>query len=192
MALTAPVITSALIADGPPTHQGLSFPQVATGIGTAISLWVSQGNVALVGAAVGTLGAGAVAGTVILAPSVDIVLAAFTGVGLVGPTAPGLARVLATGLATAVTASGTYVGASPTVGVGTDVSAVAPGSATAATLLPLLNANLPGLSGPLVSTGIAAGVSALFLTIITKPGTGVVAGPPSPVPSSGVTTSVLV
>lgn len=193
MPLTPIAITTAILSAGSADLTGPNFPRVATGIGNALALWaVSPLNLALTGVTTGQAGAGVVTGTLTVLPAVPAMVAALSGAGLNGITAPFMAKAVSIGVANAFTASAAYTGTSVGVAIGTDVSYVT--VANAATLIPVLNVSLTAAltgSGPNVGTlsiGLGNGIVALLLT---GTGVGVVAGTPAPTPIPTVGTSPL-
>lgn len=179
---------------------GVNFDRLATAISQAVVAWAvgQPQNVKLQGQATGVAGAGAVNPvttkfTVI--PAVPIMSGALIGAGLVGPLAQSLSVVVTLGIAQAFTQNAQYAG--PVAGVSNGADATKVVSANAGTLYNLLNGtcilNLgPGMALPRMVTGLSNGISQLILT-----GTGVgacvgVPAPIPPVPSTGMSNSVVV
>jgi hypothetical protein len=201
VALTPTGIYSGLAsarASGTFAFGGVPFDQLAQGLASGICTWgISQPqNLALVGAATGTAGAGAilpVTTKLIVPPNMPAMLAGLSGAVLVGPLGLSLATVVTTGLATVFTAQAQYMGTAAGVGVGADISKIL--VANSASLAAILMGTLgPALGGggpalPMFASGLAAGISALLLG---GTGTGSVTGSPSTAPGAGVTNSVVV
>jgi hypothetical protein len=192
MAVTPSAVTAAIIAASP-ALKGPAWIQTATGIGIGMVAWtVNPINVVLVGSVSGTLGAGVVNGKFVLPPVPAPVVASVSAGGLVGLNAPQVGTAVGTGIGTAYSASGQYIGTSAGVGVGPDVSKVV--FANPATLTPLLIAGLAaqGIIGPAalqLAAALSPGIATMFLTGF---GTGVAAGPTGPLPGTGVSKSSII
>jgi hypothetical protein len=191
MAVTPSAVTAAIIAASP-ALKGPAWFQTATGIGIGVVAWtVNPINVILVGSVNGTLGGGVVNGKFILPPVPAPVVASVAAGGLIGLSAPQIGTAVGTGIGTAYSASGQYIGTS--VGaIGADISKVV--FANPATLTPLLIAGLAaqGIIGPAalqLAAALSPGIAAMFLTGF---GTGVAAGPTGPSPGTGVSKSSII
>lgn len=198
MALTPPSLYADLAtarASGGFPFMGVNFDRVAWAIAYSIPPWVQAGGVSLQGLAVGTAGVGAInslGSKLILPPNPLLVIQGLSSAGMVGPLSTSLGTVVGLALPKTVSALGQYTGGVAGVGVGVDVTKAVAASASALTVL--LITNLMGMVGPgpanaQMAAGLGQGISALFLTVR---GTGSVVGPPSPVPASGQSTSVVV
>lgn len=196
MALTPAVILGSLLAaraSGGVPMNGVNFDKMAMGIANSVSTWavMQPQNLALTGVAVGTGGVGNIMAPttkLIVPPNPGLMMGAFAGAGLVGPSGSSLATVIAIGISTAFTSAGQYQGLSPMVGVGSDTSKIT--VANAASLIGLLNVNLG--AGPLagvLSIGLGNGIAALLLQGF---GMGAITGVPAPYPASGATLSGVV
>lgn len=188
MAVTAPAVTTAILTAGP-LLKGPTWFRLASAIGIGVTAWSRvPTNLVMVGSTTGTVGSGAVNGKFTLPPVPLPVTAALSSVGLVGPFAPQVAVAVGTGIGTAYSATGQYVGQS--VGaVGSDVSKVT--FANQAALISTLNAAMTaqGVAGPAskeLSVGLGVGIASMFLTGV---GTGTSVGPAGPVPGTGVSKS---
>lgn len=181
MALSSATLTSALIAAGPPEVNGLNLSYVASVIGQAVYSWIIvPSNVYLSGTTVGASGLGTVVGSLAVPPNQALVSAGLSAAGVAGQASPNLAKMLAVGLSVGLS-SAQYTGPSVGVGSGVDTSTVA--IANSLTLSTLLSAQFTGSSGSQVSAGIALGISNLLLA---STGAGVVTGPSSGSPTTGV------
>lgn len=181
MALTSAAVTAAILAAAP-EMAGPTGSILAQAVGAAVVPWANLvANLALTGVTSGTLGAGTVLGTLLVPSNVAVVSGGLSAAGVLGPTAPILAKAIAIGISTSFSTA-QYTGPSIGVGMGIDNSLVA--LANASTLISLLSAGLLGASGPSVCTGIGNGIASLLLLAT---GVGVVTGAPSTV--SGVGTS---
>ena len=202
MALSPPVIQGALLsarASAPFPFAGTNFDKLALGIGLAVSQWGlgQPQNLALLGAATGISGAGAIipaTSKLVVPPTVGLIQGALAGAGMVGQLAQSLAVVVAMGISQAFSVSGQYVGVSSSVGTGSDVSKVT--VANAGTLIGILNANLSAVLGPGPALGnMAAGLgNGIPLLLLQGTGAAAVTGSPTipPLPAGGVTNSVVV
>jgi len=200
VALTPAIIQGSLLAaraSGGVPLNGMSFDKMAMGIANGVIAWavMQPQNLALTGVAVGTGGVGNVMAPttkLIVPPNPSLMMGAFTGAGLIGPSGSSLATVVSIGISTAFTSAGQYQGLSPTVGVGSDTSKIT--VANAASLIGLLNANLNAMMGAgsligVLSIGLGNGITSLLLQGF---GMGAVTGAPAPYPASGVTLSGVV
>ena len=198
MAITPPTIFNALMnarAAGGFSFNGFAFELMAQGIASGVGLWaVGQSqNLALTGTAVGTAGSGALtAGILEIPPDVPGVLGALRSAGIEGQLASSLATVLSTAISSVFSTSGNYVGSSPSVGVGADVSFFS--VSNPATLIPILLGSLGGTMGtgvamPRMAVGFGNGIAQMLLK---GTGTAIITGPPSLSPASGITNSVVV
>jgi len=191
MPVAPPAVTAAIIAAGP-LLKGPAWFQLAAAIGVGVVSWSAvPANVVMVGSTTGAAGGGQVTGKLILPPIPAPVIAALTGVGVVGLNAPQVGAAVGIGIGTAYSATGIYVGQS--VGaIGADVSKVV--FANPATLITSLNATMAaqGIIGPAskqLAAGLGAGIASMFLTGF---GTGVSAGPAGPAPGTGVSRSSII
>ena len=191
MAVAPPAVTAAIIAASP-ALKGPGWLQTCVGIGIGVVAWsVIPANVLMTGSVNGTLGGGAVTGKFVLPVVPAPVVASVSAGGLVGLNASQVGVAVGTGIATAYSATGQYVGVS--VGaVGPDVSKVV--FANPATLVPSLIAGLAsqGLIGPAalqLAAALSPGIATMFMTGF---GTGVAAGPTGPSPGTGVSTSGII
>ena len=191
MPVTPPAVTAAIIAAGP-LLKGPAWFQLATAIGVGVVSWSAvPANVVVVGSTTGAAGSGQVTGKLALPPVPLPVVAALTGVGVVGLNAPLVGAAVGLGIAAAYSATGIYVGQS--VGaIGADVSKVV--FANPAPLVATLNATMAaqGIVGPAskqLSAGLGAGIASMFLTGV---GIGVSVGPAGPAPGTGVSRSSII
>ena len=190
MPITAPAITSAIVAAGP----GLTGPtwlQLATAIGIAVAKWAtSPTDVVLAGVTIGAVGGGNVTGKLYLPPVPLPISASVAAAGLLGPLAPQVATAVGVGVGTALSASAGYTGVS--VGaIGADVSKIV--SANPATLIAGLTAafaalNIKGPTASSLAIGLGSGIAAMFLT---GTGVGVSVGGAGPSPGTGSSKSSL-
>jgi hypothetical protein len=184
--ILAPALTASIIGAGP----GLVGPtwfKVASAVGTGVATWIKLGPAATVtqGVTTGAAGAGQVTGKAFVSPVVPIFVAAFAGVGMVGPTSGRIASAIGIGLALNVVSTGLYRGASVGVGAGVDTSKVV--FVNAATLAPILAASFSsrGLVGPSAARMVIAITNGVAGTLYTGFGTGVVTGGAGPAPAAG-------
>jgi len=174
---------------------GLQFDRLAAGIAMSVAGWaISQPqNVALQGTASGTVGGGTIpSGKLVVPPNPSLVIGALASAGLGGPLGVSLGTIVGTAVPSAFTLSGSYLGVSPGVGVGADVSKVV--VSNPATLIALLQSNLAALSGPgiampLMAVGLGNGIAGC---VALGFGTGSVVGVPGPSAGVTLTTSVVV
>lgn len=185
MAVVSAAITSAILAasQGPfPGSQNL--PKIASAVGRSLPLWLPLStNVLAQGVTSGVAGVGTVNGKLFVSGGAGLVVAALAQAGLVGPTGIGIGTAVGTGVASVLNASAQYIGASPGVGVGSDVTKVS--FTNGATLIGLLFPNLQAVlvRGPLSSqlaTGLGNGIAQMMSTGY---GFGGVVGSPSPIPA---------
>ena len=191
MAVTPQAVTAAIIAASP-ALKGPAWFQTCVGIGIGVVAWSAVPiNVVMAGSVNGTLGGGAVTGKFVLPVVPAPVVASVAGAGMIGLNAPQVGTAVGTGIATAYSASGQYIGTS--VGaIGADVSKVV--FANPATLTPALVAGFAaqGLIGPAalqLAAALSPGIATMFLTGF---GTGVAAGPTGPSPGTGVSRSSII
>ena len=181
MALTSAAVTAAILAAAP-EMAGPTGSIIAQVVGAAVVPWANlTANLALTGVTSGTLGVGNVLGNLLVPSNVGVVSGGLSAAGVLGPTAPILAKAIAIGISTSFSTA-QYAGLSTGVGIGIDSSLITLANAPA--LVSLLSAGLLGVSGPSVCTGIGNGITSLLLLAT---GVGVVTGSPSTV--SGVGTS---
>ena len=193
MAITAGTqfIMDSINLAGKGTFTGsIVLPRIAAAVGISIPAWIPViANVRVQGTTVGVLGAGAVTGKLMFAgQGAGVMIAALNSAGLTGVNATHLGTAVGNGVWTALNALAQYVGVSPGVGLGTDVSTVL--NANEAALLPILQANLAGQAiVGINSAQLAQGLSRGIATIVkTGFGVGAVVGSPSPIPA--VSTSI--
>jgi hypothetical protein len=172
---------------------GLQISSMAQGIGNAIGLWaLTPGMIQVVGATIGTGGAGTVLGKLVVppAPAAGAIMA---GAGAVGPVAAMIGNCVSLGVSSSFSAMAQYTGPSVGVGVGTDVSKVV--YAEVGTLITNLM-NFP----PAFFAGMPTGAQKPFCTgiglivevqLAMSGGAGAVAGPPSPSAATGISNSVI-
>jgi len=174
MPLSGPQIAAEIQAAGG-SWSGLSFPSIAQAIGSAVQQWsMSPASLALSGTTSGSPGAGVVTGKLTLNSAPSRVYDGLLSAGVAGLIASDLAAFVSIGLAKTVTSAGYYTGSSVGVALGSDVSAVS--ISDPVTLTMLLNAYLkPGLTAPMLASGLGLGISSLFRTMT---GSGGVAGTP--------------
>lgn len=190
MPITAPIITSAILAAAPDLT-GSSWALLAAAVGQAVQAWaILPLNVTLTGVVTGTVGGGSVTGKIFIPPSPLPLPATTLAAGFAGLKAPRIAAGIGIGVSTALNASGAYLGV--TVGAcGADVSKIVfvnPASLTGI-LIGCCNANgLNGPQTPLLASGIANGIATMFLT---GTGIGTAIGFPGPVPGAGLSRSKL-
>jgi len=177
---------------------GPNFDRLAQGVAVGVAQWaVTPPNVAIVGAATGIIGAGAVipAASKVIVPPTDLPMrTSFASAGLVGPLGLPLATVMTLGISQGFSATAQYAGVSAGVGVGQDIAKVV--STNAASLAGILKSSLGaflGAGGGLLHlvTGLSVGIAGL---VLLGTGTGTIAGAPifPFTPSAGATISVMV
>ena len=191
MRITPPALTAAITAAGPEL-KGVDFTALATVVGTAVvTWWQSTSHRSVQGVTSGLIGSGTVSGKIFVSPDPSPMVGAFSAAGLVGPTAPSVARAIGTGLAVTINTSGQYVGVAAGVGVGSDTTvALVPNQPALVGIL--MTSALPRFSGFDVlklATAIASGTAAIMLT---GKGTGVVVGGGGPLPAGGTSISWVV
>jgi hypothetical protein len=192
MPITPILITSLNATLTANTIVGLNARVLAPALGTAIGSWaVTPGAVKMQGVTTGTAGAGAVTGKITVLPNPIAYQTAFTSCGLVGISKTPLTLAISTAVSTAFN-TGIYVGNSKGVGVGTDISKVV--FVNTSSLVSILNSTftasvITGINSRVLAQAVSIGVSTQLLTGF---GTGVVAGPPSPAPSVGSSSSNVV
>lgn len=189
MPLTAPVITSAILAAGPGLT-GVVWPRLVSVIASAIVVWAPiPANLTLTGVTTGTVGSGMVNGKVFVAPTALPVSGAFLAADIAGVNATRIAQALGIGVANAFTLSAQYQGTSVGVGVGSDVSKVTLTNGPFLTAAIVAAATAQGIVGPFIgrlSVGIGNGIAALLLS---GTGVGVVTGPTGPSAAAGTSLS---
>lgn len=197
MALTAAGINSRLIQfrnSGLFGFNGLGFPEMATGMAQAISVWAvgNPANLALSGVAVGTAGAGTIlpTSTKIVVPPNPVALQEGLAVGgITGPLSSSLAVAVTSGVSSAFSADAQYTGGVVGVGSGVDTASVTLANTPA--LVALLRQFLPG-NGPLqgdLALGLGTGITNLLLL---GTGAGTVIGTATPASAVGTSYSVVV
>lgn len=200
MALTIPSLYESLLqsrtAGGFPFN-GAPYDSFALGLATGVVQWgVGQPyNLALIGVATGTAGAGTIAtptSKLIVPPAVGVVVAALSGAGMQGQLSLALATAVTMGISQGFNFYGQYSGVATGVGVGSDISKIV--VANAPTLVGILESTLraslgSGLATSLMTQGLGNGIASLLLLGTgIAPVTGVAAGSPT----SGATNSVVV
>jgi len=185
------------LASGGFSFAGVNFARLALGVANGVCAWgLNQpANLALIGAATGTIGSGIInpaTTKLIVPPATGVLSGAMAGAGLVGPLGQSLAVVTALAISQSFSSSGQYYGMSGSVGIGADVSKVS--VSNPATLIAALTAALtaalgPGPAMPMMATGLGNGIAAL---LALGTGTGSVNGVPGPSPGAGSTLSVVV
>lgn len=177
MAITPQAISAAISGAGPDLL-GPSSLMTIQAISQAIWQWmVVPANLALTGVTSGLTGSGYVIGAVTVIPNVPLVVGSMASSGVSGPTGISLARAVCIGLASAVTSSAQYQGASVGVGAGADVSFVT--ISNVATLVASLQATLSSFYGgggpasPMVASGLGVGIASMMMSAT---GVGVVSG----------------
>jgi len=188
MALSAAAIAQAVLLSAQGQgFNGISMPALAAAIGQGTYAWVVvPANLALNGVSTGTVGNGAVSGTLTVIPNVPLVLASMNGAGINGIVSPALATAIALGIATVFTTQAQYQGVSIGVGSGVDASTITtanPVTLAASILASMVSAGVTALP---LATGLANGITGQLLGSV---GVGVVVGPPGPPGPPGVTTS---
>jgi hypothetical protein len=200
MTLTAAALESALRTHRQAGIDGFNGPlsdSLFVGIANGFITWAiaSPTNLALTGAAAGTVGTGAInpVTTSISVPNDQFaVRSGLEATGITGPISGSLAQVVAAAISTVFAAFGQYSGTSPSVATGQDVSLIT--TANSGTLTTALQSALTGTmggSGPLMPTlasGLAIGIASQLLG---ASGTGTVTGVAGPSPASGLTNSVV-
>lgn len=193
MSLIPSAITGAIISAGAGIFPGsLHLPKIATAVGLAIPAWISlPTNVLVFGATAGTTGTGTVQGKMFCIPSGQVP-ASLAAAGLLGVNAARLGAAVETGVASSFNTLAQYSGFSTGVSAGTDVSKVV--SSNAATLIPILLANLigvaiAGITAPQLAAGLGNGISLLVFTA-TGLG-GVIPISAGPAPGFGTSNSVV-
>lgn len=190
MPITAPAITSAILAANP-SLTGPAWIQTCTAIGISVQAWaVIPANVVLVGSVNGAVGGGAVTGKFFMQPVPLPVNAAVAAVGLLGLQAAQVALAVGTGVSTSLNASAIYVGTSAGA-IGVDVSKVT--AVNPAALVAILTANMAAqnMVGPIaaqLALGLGNGIAAM---VATGGGTGAAVGAAGPAPGTGVSRSSL-
>lgn len=192
MALTAPVISGAIIAAGAGVFPGSQdIPKIAQAVGLSVPTWIRlPTNVLSLGFTAGIAGVGTATGKAFFVPGGQII-AALNGSGLNGQAAQGIGAAVETGLSVALNSNSQYIGVSIGVGTGTDVTKVS--LSNPATLIPILLGNLQavgiaGQQGPQLASGLGTGIAAL---VATGFGFGAVAGIPGGVPGTGTSVSTV-
>ena len=189
MALTAPSITSAILAAGPEL-KGPDWFRLATTVGVAVATWaVVPANLSLTGITSGGSGSGTVSGKVSVIPAPLPVISAAPPFGLLGLLSPSVTRAIGVGVAVAFNSSAQYQGVSLGVGAGNDTSKVTvanPSTLTVALQSTMNGSGLLGADVPKLAAALGSGISSLLLT---GTGIGVVVGPASPIPASGTSLS---
>jgi hypothetical protein len=175
--------------------KGMSFPQMAQGVGAGVFAWAinNPSNLGLIGVVSGAMGPGTVPAPttrLVVPANTSIVLAALRGVGLNGQLWTSLGTTMALGVSHALTLYGQYLGISPSVAIGVDSSTIT--TANGGSLISSLRGTLQGYlgSGVLISslaTGLGLGLSGM---ILGSSGVGTVTG--SPVPPGFVTTGTTI
>lgn len=192
MPVTPILITSLNATLTANTVVGINSRVLAVSLGTAIGSWaLVPGNVKMLGNTQGTAGAGAVTGKVTVPPNPTFYRTAFTSFGLNGLSKSPLTIAISTAVATAFS-TGVYVGNSKGVGVGNDISKII--FANTGSLVSILNSTftasgIKGINSRVLAQAVSTGVTSQLLTGF---GNGAVVGPPSPVPSVGVSNSNVV
>lgn len=202
MALTANGLLEQILASrqaGAKGFDGISFPAMARGVAMGIASWgrLSPANLGLTGSASGPTGTGAVVpGTtrIVAKPRTSVVLSALRGAQLNGQLWTSLGITMALGVSLAFTLDAQYIGLSPTVATGPDVSTIT--TVNPASLISILNGTLTGALGTGVlisrlSQGLGLGLSTMLLG---AQGVGTVTGVPVPpgFTAAGITTSTVV
>lgn len=200
MALTPQILYADLAATraaGGFPFTGFSFDQMAWAVAFSVASWgVGQKfNLGLTGIATGTAGGGAVnplVSRLVVPPNPGVVIGSLASAGMVGALGVSLGTVVGLAIPKTFSTVGQYSGVSLGVGVGADVSKIT--TANAATLIPILSANLasflgPGPASPMMAVGLGNGIALLLLA---GTGSGSVVGPPSISPGGGSTQSVVV
>lgn len=203
MALTPPALYSALVryrGAGVFPFQGAAFDVLAFGIASGVCQWgVGQAaNLALVGAAAGGAGGGAIvtpASRIVVPVAPSVMIAALSGAGIQGALASSLAIVVSGGISDGFGIFAQYSGVSAGVGQGADVSRVV--VANAPSLTGILTqtvasaAGAVGMSLPMIAQGLGVGIASLLLLGTgTAPVTGAITFPTFP--ATGITNSVVV
>jgi hypothetical protein len=182
-------MASSIQACGASTLRGPQFQLLATAISNATTTWALS-SVVVGGVSTGALGSGTATGSILLVPNPAVFKASCpTLSGVLGGV---VSNAICLGVAASVNSNCRYIGVSPSVGVGVDVSRVVlsdPG-----TLIPILTSNLraftfTGIQSQILSAELSVALAGLFITGIGVGGivTGVGTGPPS----TSITTSRL-
>lgn len=170
--------------------RGPSYPQVAQGIAQAFTAFLA--TIPVQTTHIGLPGAGTGTGKVTIEPTsgIGLVTSALTAAGVTGPSASSLATGIVTALAIELNTTAIVQVAVTGVSVGTGVGNLA--FASAASFIPLLQANLNGagilgVSVPQLALGIGNGVATWMKTgIINTVDVGQPAPPPVTVSGVGV------
>lgn len=168
------------------------LPKIATAVGNSVPVWMpAPVNVLAIGITTGVSGGGNVQGKMQCVPAGQMA-ASVLAAGYVGVDAPLLAMAVEIGFGAAFNASAQYTGLSVGVSGGTDVSKIT--IANAATLTPILVANLAALSvfgvnAARLALGLSTGISLIVLTGFGFG--GVIPVAPAPAPGVGVSTSIV-
>ena len=187
MPLVLPAVQSLLLANlAGNTIFGVSSPLLATAVATGFVTY-AQTSLIATSVDVGTAGIGAGVAPVISLPSAQIIgpmIAALTAAGVNGPSKPQLANAISQTLsASLLTAQ--IVTVNTGVGVGTGKATLVPNSAVSVPLMiaAFTGSLLIGTASVRLATGIAQGIDAVLPSATAVLA---IAGPPSPIPSSGV------
>jgi len=176
-----PIMTSSLASSG---IVGPNLPQLASGLANGLSAYAVS-SLVIKSINVGTAGAGVGAGLgLIIPPSIFATMASsFVSNGLVGVYSPSLSIAVSSAFIQSFSL-GIVTVASVGVGVGSGVSSAVPNpiASYASFFSGFISSGMSGVSVPQLASAVSTG---LDLSLAASFGVVVIAGPPSPVASSG-------
>ena len=160
---------------------GTAAVQLATGVASGIILW--NPTIKIISVDVGTLGAGAGTGPVIVPPPALLaaLITCMAGSGIIGTMSIPLATGLSLGIATGY-AQGLVVTINTGVGVGSGVAKFIPPPAVPQMIAGFASAGLTGISSVQLATAIGLALPIAFAPLVT---TVVIVGAASPLPGAG-------
>ena len=169
---------------------GLDTPALMNAFARSVNYWFVHG-VWIGGLVTGTLGVGQAWGKLIVPPLPAGYVGGLTALGFTGCQAASLASMCSTGVAMGASLLGMYKGDSPTVGVGAGMGKVYMVNPAVLTAKLVGEFHMMGISG--VASNQLAMALALGASAQTMLGFGVewVTGPPSPIPSPGITSTTI-
>jgi hypothetical protein len=187
-------IIQQIISAGQGTFTGSTvLPRIASALAASVTSWIPiPANVTVQGTTVGLVGAGTVQGKFFfVGQGAALMIAGLNSAGLTGTSATMLGTAVGNGLWVALNSLAQYTGTSAGVGVGVDASTVP--NANAATLLPILQANLAGQTilgqnSAQLAQGLSRGTADIVKTGV---GVGGVTGSPSIVAATSTSVSVV-
>lgn len=193
MPLTPATVTAILYQhrDAGISFGGPTFDIFAQGFGVALSSWAVGNplNLALTGQSAGTAGVGVVSGTsIFVPPNVGLTESGLAGAGIQGVTSAAFATFLTTSIVD-IFANAQYVGASPQVATGIDISLITTANAVTLEQNLLLQWGTRAFTS-IMARGVASSVTSL---ILGAQGSGNITGASvvPPAPAIGFTNSVI-